>query len=54
MVDARLKPEVYDRRAPDSEIDYDLDMSHTINRTGGKKKTNRKRKYKSKTRRFRH
>ena len=54
VVDARLKPEVYDRRAPDSEIDYDLDMSHTINRTGGKKKTNRKRKYKSKTRRFRH
>ena len=49
-VDARLKPEIYDTEVPDSEIDYDLDMSYTINRSGGKKKTNKKRKYKSKTR----
>lgn len=53
VVDARFKPEIYDRRAPDSEIDYDLDMSHTINRTGGNKKTNKKRNNKSKTRKNR-
>lgn len=51
LIDARLKPEIYSRGVSDSEIDYDLDMSYTLNKTGGKKrKTNKKRNNKSKTR----
>jgi GNAT superfamily N-acetyltransferase len=55
FVTNRSKPEIYNRRAPDSEIDYDVDMSFTFNDRGGRRKirkTNKKRKYKSKTRRF--
>ena len=34
-INKRYKPEVYNRLAPDSEINYDLDMIYTLNRVGG-------------------
>jgi len=56
IINKRYKPEKYDRLAQESEIDYDVDMKYTLNLVGGKikkhKSTNKKRKYKSKTKRM--
>jgi predicted GNAT family N-acyltransferase len=56
IINKRYKPEKYDRLAQESEIDYDVDMKYTLNLVGGKIKkhnsTNKKRKYKSKTKRM--
>ncbi len=49
IINKRYLPEIRSRSS--DKIDYDLDMSYTLNKTGGKKrKTYRKRNNKSKTR----